>query len=469
MTAKRMRTLSAALISALVMSALIAGSAQAVWKVGGAPYTGSPLSFSTTGSWTIKQTVGGTTTEFTGCSEKGTGTATQGFGLEESLTLSKCKLAGAPEACVVSPFSMNLTGTIGSLKSKETVRIPLNEACNWFEEIPLNPTVVPTLGTEGKPLSVTSSGTASFQGNWTLTGSSYWTLSGEKEGSTFGAGVPTYSWKQTIGSTGTGNGQFSGLMGRITFDGSGNAWVVDRQNSRVQEFSSSGGYLSQFGSGGTGDGQFISPSGIALDNSGNLLVTDRSRVQRFTTTGKFLAKFGSFGSGAGEPAGGVVVDPAGDAWVADTPNERIDEFSASGELVRTIGSFGTEDGQFQEPYSDALSAAGNLLVMDTHNCRVQEFSLSGTFLKKFGSCGSEPGQFKNAFAINTDPEGNIWVADSGARRVEGFNSKGEFLEQFGSSGTGDTQFGVLTGIAVGPSGKLWISDTGNKRVKVWGF
>ena len=69
----------------------------------------------------------------------------------------------------------------------------------------------------------------------------------------------------------------------MVLDSSGNVYVADTYNNRVQVFNSSGGYQSQFGSGGTGNGQLSNPRGIALDSSGKVYVADygNNRVQVF--------------------------------------------------------------------------------------------------------------------------------------------------------------------------------------------
>ena len=52
-------------------------------------------------------------------------------------------------------------------------------------------------------------------------------------------------------------------------------WVADRNNSWVQGFSEGGSYLFQFGSKGSGSGQFSfeTPIGIATDSLGDLWIT----------------------------------------------------------------------------------------------------------------------------------------------------------------------------------------------------
>ena len=79
----------------------------------------------------------------------------------------------------------------------------------------------------------------------------------------------------------TGNGQFRGSVD-IAVDSSGNVYVVDTGNDRVQKFDSNGTFIRTLGSNGTGNGQFSSPESIAVDSSGNVYVVDtfNYRVQK---------------------------------------------------------------------------------------------------------------------------------------------------------------------------------------------
>ena len=101
----------------------------------------------------------------------------------------------------------------------------------------------------------------------------------------------------------------------------------------MQTFTTGGTYLSQWGSGpGAGDGQFTGPRGIGLDGSGNVYVADtgNNRIEVFRSTGAFVDKFGSLGTGPGQFSNpnGIVVDGSGNMYVADTSNNRIQEFGS---------------------------------------------------------------------------------------------------------------------------------------------
>ncbi len=82
-------------------------------------------------------------------------------------------------------------------------------------------------------------------------------------------------------------------------DADGNVYVADQSNQRIQKFTGAGTYLTQWGSNGSGDGQFLGPVAVATDAAGNVYVTDNQRVQKFTGAGAYLTQWGSYGSGTG--------------------------------------------------------------------------------------------------------------------------------------------------------------------------
>src|SRR5262249_8598108 len=84
-----------------------------------------------------------------------------------------------------------------------------------------------------------------------------------------------------------------GSAARALAVGGGNVFVDEPD--RIQKFDSTGTFLLQWGSLGSGDGQFDFPIGIAVDGSGNVFVADTGnfRIQKFDNTGTFLTKWGS--------------------------------------------------------------------------------------------------------------------------------------------------------------------------------
>ena len=92
--------------------------------------------------------------------------------------------------------------------------------------------------------------------------------------------VPEYEFKFGQPDPNLFNSKFAGPSDVAT-DSSGNIYVADTYNSRIQKFDSNGTYMSQWGTLGIGDGQLSYPEGITVDSTGNVYVADtnNSRIQ----------------------------------------------------------------------------------------------------------------------------------------------------------------------------------------------
>jgi hypothetical protein len=191
------------------------------------------------------------------------------------------------------------------------------------------------------------------------------------------SGVFQLAW----GTAGSSNGQFLNGAGGVAVDSSGNVYVTDLGNHRIEKFTSGGSFISSWGSSGTGNGQFSGPEGIAIDSTDNVYIADTGnhRVQKFNTSGTFVTKWGSNGTGDGQfdTPWGVSVDGLGDVYVADTNNNRIQKFSATGTFISSCGTSGTGNGEFSGPQDVGADSAGNYYVADTGNDRVQKFGAAG--------------------------------------------------------------------------------------------
>jgi streptogramin lyase len=227
------------------------------------------------------------------------------------------------------------------------------------------------------------------------------------------------------------------------------------------------------GMAGAGAGEFNAPWGIAIDQStGNIYVSDfgNNRLEKFSSSGALLATIGTKGSGEGQLLAprGIVLDSSGNVWVADSGNYRVEGFSPAGTPNGAFGKKGTGNLEFNAPYSIAISG-GNLYVTDSANNRVQEASTSGAYLGQFGSPGSGPGQLSAPIGIATNPStGNLYVTDSGNHRVAIFTAGRAYVTQFGSQGAGNGQFSTAAGIASDAAGQLYVVDAStNDRVQKW--
>lgn len=159
-------------------------------------------------------------------------------------------------------------------------------------------------------------------------------------------------------------------------------YVADSQAHAVFEFDGQGRPVRVIGGKGDAEGEFNSPTHVALDGRGGLLVTDalNFRVQAFGAEGQWRYRLGEAGDGAGNFAApkGVAVDPAGHVFVADAMFDAVQVFDPQGRLLLGFGRQGTGAGEFWMPNGLYMGAEGRLYVADAYNRRVQVFQILET-------------------------------------------------------------------------------------------
>lgn len=137
--------------------------------------------------------------------------------------------------------------------------------------------------------------------------------------------------------TGTGQGYFRGL-GAITVDLNGYIFCSDVADRRIQKFDSLGSYLLEWGSIGTGLGQFAGEiTDIAIDSFGNVYALDgeSKRVQKFDNSGNYLTEWNAEGSIDGSATGNFrIAIKGGFVYVGNT--DRIQKFDLDGNFIQNI-------------------------------------------------------------------------------------------------------------------------------------
>jgi DNA-binding beta-propeller fold protein YncE len=251
------------------------------------------------------------------------------------------------------------------------------------------------------------------------------------------------------------------------------------------------------------DKELSPPSGIAMDNSGNIIISDEfnHRIQICDAAGSPINSIGKKGNGGGEfyyPKG-IAIDSEGAFYVADCWNHRVQKFSrgahesGSWKPLSSFGSYGDAPGSFNEPYDIAIlkgqGARGKgredrIFVLDRCNHRIQVFDKNAALRGIIGQRGTvieedlaelfdtPPPLFSfPAFEFPTglalDSEGNIYVADSGNHRIVKLNSEGEVLLTFGQKGGGAKEFQYPHDIAIDDKGTIFVSDLNNNRIQAF--
>jgi DNA-binding beta-propeller fold protein YncE len=276
-----------------------------------------------------------------------------------------------------------------------------------------------------------------------------------------------------FGAEGVDDGEFKSPTG-LALDKDGNIYVADTDNHSIQKFDKEGAFKARWGSEpSSAEGGFYYPRGLATGPDGEVYVADsgNNRVQRLGPDGTVMHAWGKFGFawrgadiGKFDVPWGIATDKDGNLFVSDTSNSRIQKFQHDGTPVMKWGRDGSFDGAFFYPRGIAIDFVGNVFVADEGNHRIQKFDARGNFLAKWGKEGAGPGQFKSPWGIACDALGHVYVVDSANHRIQKFDGNGTFLCAWGNRGIHEGQLNYPSGIAVDKEGHVYVVDSGNNRI-----
>eukprot|EP00731_Ephydatia_muelleri_P008380 Em0004g718a len=194
----------------------------------------------------------------------------------------------------------------------------------------------------------------------------------------------------------------------VTIHDNGDIYVGSHDHC-IYVFDQTGHLKNTIGSSGSGDGQFSSPYGIFIKGD-VLYVADHGnhRVQKLTSSGKFLHKFGQQGSGQGQFNGpvGVIIDSNNKLIVSDFNNHRIQIFNENGGWLLTIDGKGSGNHSFQYPWGLALDPQGNIHVAAFGSNVIKVFTKEGVYVRMYG----DP---KHPRGLAIDDEGYSLVSEWG--------------------------------------------------------
>ncbi|NNJ25617.1 ATP-binding cassette domain-containing protein [Alienimonas chondri] len=203
--------------------------------------------------------------------------------------------------------------------------------------------------------------------------------------------------------------------------------VADTHFHRIVLFTTEGEEVVRWGVEGDEPGDFRFPVAVTADDAGRLYVGEyggNDRVQVFSPhpENRPLREFGSFGTGPGQfsRASGVAWVPpereGKDAFVlvADAFGDRIARFTDQGEYRGVLG--GDDAVALHSPYDLARAADGTLWVPEYHGGRVTALRPDGTLIGRW-SRDEKAGALLTPWGLDVDAAGRVWVADTGNRRL----------------------------------------------------
>jgi sugar lactone lactonase YvrE len=265
----------------------------------------------------------------------------------------------------------------------------------------------------------------------------------------------------------------------LAVDAEGNLYVADTLNHRLVIIDRNGNLVAVWGGPGEDEGQFNFQfkaeltsdeqdevlADVFVDPSGNVYVADvgNLRIQRFDRSGNFLNSFSTVAPDGGvSQAYSLVVDSTGAIYTLDL-QFFVTRYDSEGNFVsRWDGS-----GQFFDTGCIAIDAEDHLYVTYPFQQAILKFDTAGNLLATFTlpHLESSSARFATPFGVDVDSNGNMFVTDYLSNRVVVLDPAGNLLAEWYGQGS---DLGKLYGpveIAVDGFGNVYVSETYNQRVQ----
>ncbi|HEU0250928.1 MAG TPA: hypothetical protein VFR48_09410 [Solirubrobacteraceae bacterium] len=302
-------------------------------------------------------------------------------------------------------------------------------------------------------------------------------------------------FKATFGTSGSGDGQLSGNTGLAVNETSGDVYVADTANHRVEQFDQNGVFISAFGWGvkdgkpeaqtcvsscqtgisGSGQGQLATPMFVAIDNSsgpsnGDVYVGDTTNntVTKYDANGNYIStNDGSASGSAFGPLAGITIDQNGNLWVYDTSGE-MREFTQN-------GTFATEwnSNIGVTPAGIAIDSTETLYLV-RGNPGVGRFSATGVQELDFVTGTAERPTFNGpTTGLAIDPAGGDLYVDDGGKLIRDYpnpatcvpHGEGQSPGCATSDVFGGNDLNAGGGVAVNAAtGRVYVSDPDTVKI-----
>lgn len=344
------------------------------------------------------------------------------------------------------------------------------------------------------------------------------------------------TYQASGGTSGSSNGQFSENDGAydVAVDETDNVWAVDTANHRIQKFTNAltystqidgkelhsqmGTYDSKFGSSGSGNDNYLSPTHSAIDSTGRVITADRNNERIIIRTSAHV--YSSQIPMDDMHTLSLCVDSSDNIYALSrrlSNNEiRVYKFNSSGTLIWTSSSLTTLSSSYAcdictdntnvylvlsnpktlyrvscstgsytnmgvitlcSTYSTSptgISCSGGILYVCSYGATNYlilsiSISLGSSAIVLLGARGVTPGALSFPQGIAVSPAtGNIFVSgnNTGEDYISEYTATGSYIQRFGGNGTGNGQLGGVVGVAFNAGGSaLYATEATNARIQ----
>jgi len=349
----------------------------------------------------------------------------------------------------------------------------------------------------------------------------------------FVACVPAYGQMQTVSviNTFAGNGiaGFSGDGAQATaaslnfprgpaFDSAGNLYISDYDNNRVRKIAPDGIITTIAGNGtrgSTGDGgpatsaELSSPSGIAVDQAGNVYVAEYTgqRIREINLATGNISTIAGTGVGGYSGDGGAATaaglnspqnptfDSAGNLYFADHANNRVRKITMTTGVITTVAGTGAAtttgnggpatNATLHGPVGVVFDTTGNLYISERDGYVLRKVAVATGIISTFAGTGvagfsgdggpATSAEFNLPYGIAFDAAGNVFISDVNNERVRMVNITTGIITSIAGNGktgfSGDggqatsAEFDQPIELVTDKAGHLYVADAVNNRIR----
>ncbi len=313
----------------------------------------------------------------------------------------------------------------------------------------------------------------------------------------------------------------------VAVDDSGNVYIADEFNNKIRKVTAKTGIITTIaGNAGAaygGDGGpstlsgMSSPTGVAVDDSGNVFIVDDNHIRKITKRTGIINSIAGNGiwsySGDGGPATDaelraltVEVDDSGNIFIADFQNNRVREVRAATGIINTVAGNGynapheggyTGDGgsataaELDYPSDIAIDDSDNIYIADDYNQVIRKVTAATGIINTIAGNGYGQGtggvggysgdggaatdaELSDPCFLVLDDSNNIYIADRDNERIRKVTAATGIINTFagdsmggfsGDSGPADSAELNEPGGLAEQCGNIYIADWGNSRIR----